>query len=140
MWVSVLVGVLYFTDMALRDQPYFPLYVQDFMTDEKLAECSASATGVFIRLMCVFHKSEQYGTIMLRPKDKQTPDTTANFAFKLVKQMPYPAQEINNALEELISEGVLTLDGDVLYQKRMVKDAEISLKRSEAGRTGGKSK
>ena len=43
--------------MALRDQPYLPLYVQDFLTDEKLAECSAMATGVYIRLMCIMHKS-----------------------------------------------------------------------------------
>ena len=47
--------------MALRDQPYIPLYVQDFMTDEKLNECSAATTEVYIRLMCVMHKSEKIG-------------------------------------------------------------------------------
>ena len=44
--------------MALRDQPYIPLYVQDFMTDEKLSECSAESTGVYIRVMCIMHKSQ----------------------------------------------------------------------------------
>ncbi len=54
--------------MALRNQPYFPLYVQDFLTDEKLAECSAESTGVYIRLMCILHKSEEYGCILLKTK------------------------------------------------------------------------
>ena len=58
--------------MALRDQPYLPLYVQDFLTDEKLIECSASATGVYIRVMCIMHKSDPYGMILLKQKDKQT--------------------------------------------------------------------
>ena len=57
--------------MALRNQPYFPLYVQDFMTDEKLNECSAKANGIYIRLMCIMHKSEEYGTILLKQKYKQ---------------------------------------------------------------------
>ena len=39
--------------MALRDQPYLPLYVLDFLVDEKLAYCSAESTGVYIRLMCM---------------------------------------------------------------------------------------
>ena len=46
--------------MSLRNQPYIPLYVQDFMTDERLNECSAAANGVYIRLMCLMHKSEEY--------------------------------------------------------------------------------
>ena len=41
--------------MARKDLPYLPLYVQDFLTDEKLMECTASATGVYIRIMCVLH-------------------------------------------------------------------------------------
>ena len=71
--------------MALRDQPYLPLYVQDFLTDEKLIECSASATGVYIRVMCIMHKSDPYGMILLKQKDKQTSSTIQNFALKLIK-------------------------------------------------------
>ena len=44
--------------MALREQPYLPLYVQDFLTDEKLNECSAESTGVYIRLMCIMDKAQ----------------------------------------------------------------------------------
>lgn len=124
--------------MALRDQPYLPLYIQDFLTDEKLIECSASATGVYIRLMCIMHKSEQYGTILLKQKDKQSDKQIINFACKLSRQMPYHVDEIKSALDELMDNNVLNIDGDLLIQKRMVKDCELSEKRALAGKIGGK--
>ncbi len=93
--------------MALRDQPYIPLYIQDFMTDEKLNECSAGATGVFIRIMCLMHKSNPYGTILLKQKYKQTSSTVTNFASMLLRQMPYSLIEIETGLQELLNEDVL---------------------------------
>jgi len=123
--------------MALRDQPYLPLYIQDFLTDEKLIECSASSTGIYIRLMCIMHKSEEYGTILLKQKDKQSSEPLQNFASKIAKQLPYTFDEVYAGLDELISEGVIIIDGDKLFQKRMVRDNEISEIRSEAGKKGG---
>jgi hypothetical protein len=123
--------------MALRNQPYIPLYVQDFLTDEKLIECSAESTGVYIRLICILHKSEEYGKILLKQKDKQDSKQIKNFALKLLKQMPYTLELIEKSLNELINEGVLLIEGDYLYQKRMVRDNDISLKRSESGKKGG---
>jgi len=143
--------------MALRDQPYLPLYIQDFMTDEKLTECSASATGVYIRIMCLMHKSEHYGKILLKQKYKQNVEQTtkqsteqsteqtfkqsskhiSNFACQLAKHLPYDYLTIMKALEELLTENVIYLDGDTLVQKRMVKDNEISEIRSKSGKKGG---
>ena len=124
--------------MALRDQPYFPLYVQDFLTDEKLVECSAAATGVYIRLMCIMHKSEHYGKILLKQKHKQTSEQIKNFALMIAKQMPYDTNVIFDSLKELVDENVLHIEGDFLLQKRMVKDCDTSIKRSSAGQSGGK--
>ena len=123
--------------MALRDQPYIPLYVQDFLTDEKLMECSASATGIYIRLLCIMHKSEEYGTILLKQKDKQGKNICLNFAYKLAKFLPYKTEEIAAGIEELVAEKVLQIDGDKLTQKRMIRDNEISEKRAIAGKKGG---
>lgn len=123
--------------MARRNKPYLPLYVQDFLTDEKLIECSAESTGVYIRLMCIMHKSEPYGTILLKQKDKQNASTIKNFACKLLRQMPYSAEIIERSLQELINEKVLTLDGDTLYQKRMVDDGKLSDVKAAAGSAGG---
>jgi len=124
--------------MSLREQPYLPLYVQDFMTDEKLNDCSAESQGVYIRLMCLMHKSEQYGAITLKQKDKQNDKQILNFAYKLVRQMPFDVETIVRSLTELLEENVLTLDGDTLFQKRMVRDGELSEKRANAGFRGGK--
>ena len=123
--------------MALRDQPYLPLYVQDFLTDEKLIECSASATGIYIRMLCIMHKSDEYGTILLKQKDKQSDKQVNNFALKLVKFMPYSESEIISGLNELITEGVLKIEDDKLIQRRMIRDNEISIIRADAGKRGG---
>lgn len=124
--------------MALRNQPYFPLYADDFLSDEKLSECSAESTGVYIRIMCLMHKSDEYGKILLKQKDKQNPKQILNFACKLVKHLPYTREVIERSLEELVFENVLQIDEDYLIQKRMVKDGELSDIRSKAGTEGGK--
>lgn len=128
--------------MALRDQPYLPLYVQDIMTDEKLNECSAATHGIYIKgLMCLMHKSEEYGKILLKQKYKQTSkqdvSMSLKFALQLTKHLPYSIDEIKNAIEELIHEEVCYFDGDYLCQKRMIRDNEISEARSLAGKKGG---
>ena len=123
--------------MALRNQPYIPLYVQDFMTDEKLLNCSAIATGVYIRLMCLMHKSSQYGKILLKQKDKQNPSKLLDFASKVAKSMPYQVEVVHEALAELVDEEVLQIEGDELIQKRMVNDCLLSEKRANAGKKGG---
>lgn len=123
--------------MALRDQPYIPLYVQDFLTDEKLNECSALAHGIYIKLMCLMHKSDKYGTILLEQKYKQSDKQINNFAIKLIKHLPFTTDEIVKGLNELLSEKVIYLDGDMICQKRMIKDNELSLKRADAGKKGG---
>ena len=124
--------------MALRNSPYLPLYVQDFLTDEKLADCSANANGVYIRLMCILHKSETYGKILLKQKYKQNESMCLNFASLLLRQMPYLMSEIQDGLEELLENKIIEIDGDYLFQKRMVKDGELSEKRAVAGQKGGK--
>lgn len=124
--------------MALRDQPYIPLYIQDFLTDEKLMECSAESTGVYIKLMCLMHKSEQYGTILLKQKDKQTDNQIKNFALKIARFLPFEIDVIERSLNELISEKVLQLEEDFLSQKRMIRDNNLSVIRSSVGSKGGK--
>ena len=51
--------------------------------------------------------------------------------------MPFPETTIKDSLKELIDEGVMKMEGDNLYQKRMVKDGELSIIRSGIGKKGG---
>ena len=125
--------------MALRDNPYLPLYVQDFLTDEKLIMCSASATGVYIRIMCIMHKSESYGKICYnKTANKQL--TADDFARILERFLPYSYKEIITGIEELLANKVLTIEGNCLCQKRMIRDMETSLKRGESGKKGMESR
>jgi len=129
--------------MALRDQPYIPLYVKDFTSDEKLRMCSPSAVGVYIFLMCILHREREYGKLQLRQSFVYTKGNTnaiqnpiqktqskenlyLQFAENLAKQMPFKADAILLALLELDYYGVIRLEGDTLCQPRMVRDGEIS--------------
>ena len=125
--------------MALKDQPYLPLYVQDVLTDEKLIECSPEAHGIYFRLLCLLHKQDKYGLICMKQKYKQTDNKIENFACMLAKQMPFEQKQITKGLEELYCEGVVSITEEQLFQKRMLHDGEISLLRSRIGKTGGSS-
>ena len=124
--------------MALRNQPYFPLYVQDVLSDEKLVECSAESHGVYFRLLCILHKQDDYGKLYLKAKYKQNESKIKSFAILLSKPLPFTVEVIENSLTELIEEKVLYIDGDFLCQKRMIRDCEISQLRAGAGSKGGK--
>ena len=123
--------------MALRDQPYLPLYIQDYLTDEKLNECSASTQGIYIKIMCLMHKSETYGKILLKQKYKQKESTCLSFALQLAKHLPFSKDELSKAINELLNENVCYFHDGFLCQKRMIKDNDLSLKRAEAGKKGG---
>lgn len=125
--------------MALRNQPYLPLYVQDLLTDEKLILCSAESHGIYLRLMCILHKQEVYGKLYIKQKYKQNESKFVNFATFLCLQMPFSQKQILDSLIELNEEGVITITDDELYQKRMVYDGELSLTRAKVGKTGGSS-
>jgi len=122
--------------MALRNQPYLPLYVKDFRNDEKLARCSASSHGVYILLLCILHSEKEYGKILLRQKERQNSSSIKNFADVFVRMMPFGVDEIESALTELVDFDVIQIEGDMLYQKRMVKDGNISEIRASAGKKG----
>jgi hypothetical protein len=124
--------------MSLRDQPYLPLFVQDFLTDEKLNECSAESHGIYIKLMCLLHKSETYGKILLEQKYKQNDKPLVNFANKFARHLPFTFDEILSGLNELSFNGVIQYNENELWQKRMIRDNEISCLRAKAGSKGGK--
>lgn len=123
--------------MALRDQPYLPLFVDDLLTDEKLIECSAASTGVYTKILCLMHKSKVYGKLMLKQKYKQNESKVENFALMLDNALNFKYNVILESIVELLYEEVVYIDGDFLCQKRMIKDNELSEKRAKSGSKGG---
>lgn len=124
--------------MALTDQPYLPLYVDDWMNNNKLKMCSLEARGLMIQIMCAMHKSDKYGEVLLNQKFKQTDNQIKNFAFQLARLCASSFDEVIKPFTELLEEEVLEIEADNIICRRMVKDANISLKRSQAGKAGGK--
>lgn len=126
--------------MARRNSPYLPLYVDAFISDERLAECSARAHGVYIRIMCLMHKSASYGKIPLSEKEcedlSDNDSVIARFTEKLSRHLPFSPDEIERGLRELLENGVLNITDNVLCQKRMIRDASLSERRSNAGQKG----
>jgi len=92
--------------------------------------------------MCILHKQATYGELVLfkqrlKQEFKQNPSMTEKFAYILTRLLTFTYEEILEALEELVAEGVLIIDGDRLLQPRMVKDNARSEARSAAGKKGG---
>lgn len=94
-----------------------------------------------ISIMCVMHKSDDYGRILLKQKSKlclsKTSSKVSDFASTLARFFAWDESEITPALDELLAENVLSIEGDYLVCRRMVRDADLSEKRSKAGKDGG---
>lgn len=140
--------------MALQDQPYFPLYVNDYVSSKQLNDCSAEAAGILFRLICLMHKSPEYGkliapTTLLKQVPKHVPkqvldevveqgnENVALFSAYLCRHMPYSVDEIKRGLSELLDCGILTIEDNILVYSEMLKRLEISQKKSASGRNGG---
>jgi len=122
--------------MALRNNFYIPLIVNDVLTDEKLMECSEASHGVYLRLICLLHKQKEYGCIVLTPKECVDENMILNFCHKLARQMPFKVENIKDALIELNEFDVIQIESNRLSQKRMVKDNALSETRSKSGKKG----
>ena len=123
--------------MPLTNQPYLPLYIKDWLTNNKLKLCTPATHGLLINIMCLMHKEDNYGTILLKQKFKQSNKQIINFASMFARMLAFDLVEIKPALEELIEEKILIIDNDLMICARMVKDAEISEMRANAGSKGG---
>ncbi len=143
--------------MSEKKDFYLKFNVKDFRTDSKVCRCSANANGVYIHLICLLFDSESRGRFLLpsdclknfaeilpRQNIQQTNQQTEQqistmcrcIAAPLVKHLPFFENEIESALVELLINNVLYLEGYYLCQKRMIKDVDLSRKRSNSGKKG----
>ena len=99
--------------MALNNQPYLPLYVDDWMNNNKLKLSSPSSHGLMISIMCIMHKEDFYGKILLKQKFKQNNKQINNFALQIAKLTAFDFNEILLPLEELIENKILIIDDDI---------------------------
>lgn len=87
--------------------------------------------------MCLMHKGDKYGMIILADDDLIYDDVLKNFTEKLSKHMPWKVEIIEKSLQDLIKKNVIKLQKNSLIQGRMVKDNKLSETRAKAGKKGG---
>lgn len=119
---------------------WFKFYADAWLADEGLVACSFASQGVFMRMLCLMHKSSERG-YLLAGSMVPTMD-------KLSRMLGSNPVELLPLLVELCDTQVLSkdekrtaCDGTILYfSKRMVRDTEQSETNSENGRKGWKTK
>lgn len=114
-------------------KPWLKFFPADWIGDERLRLCSLAARGLWVDLMCLMHKSDPYGHLLvngLAPSTKQ-----------LSRMLGASATEIHARLKELRDAGVFSLtDFSVIYSRRMVRDAQRQARMQEQGKLGGNPK
>lgn len=99
----------------MSDRPWFKFYPGDWRADEALRLCSLAARGLWLECMCVMHKAEPYGHLLVRGLSPSPSQLAA-----LVGATP---DQIEALLQELEWAGVFsrTREG-VIYSRRMTAD------------------
>ena len=113
--------------------PWVKWFWSDWKGEDGLRLVSLSAKGLWIEMLSIMASSKKRGYLLLI--DKQMPSKD------LAKLVGISEDETLGLLAELRNRGVFseTTDG-VIYNRRMVREAEISAIRSECGKMKGYSK
>jgi hypothetical protein len=111
--------------------PWFKFFPGDWQSDELLTMCSMAARGLLTELVCLMHKANPYGHLIVNgqaPTDRELA--------KLVRAAG--VAELRRLRAELLDRGVLSVTpGGVLFSRRMVRKAKQSAIGHETGKRGG---
>lgn len=102
---------------------------QDWRADEGIRRCSLAARGLWLEMLCVMWEGPVPGELRERGGETMT-------EARLALLVGAPPRKVRAALAELDTEGVFSRDGDVIYSRRLRREAQRSAKRAEAGRMG----
>jgi len=116
--------------MALANQPYFPFFPKDWMSDQKLKLASPQSHGIYIQVMCLMHEGKPYGSILYPQKFHQNTDQILNFCSLISRLSCFSESQVEAGLRELLDAEILLIRGNFLVCKRMVCDGYLSLIRS----------
>ena len=116
--------------MKKHDQPYFPLYPGDWLKCPEVRALSLEARMAWLEMLLLMWESTERGYLTLagKPMDRDTLARCLGFARLLLDRL----------LAEMEQYNVYSVREDgAIYNRRMVRDAEISSKRAIAGHKGG---
>jgi len=114
------------------NNPYIPLYVNDYLSEETLVGADLFDHGVWFCMMLLMAKSERRGYLCKK-------DGTALTVEEVVERCPKTQYgNVAEAIERLRVRETVSIDADgVMYCRRMVKDEEERKKKTEWGKLGG---
>lgn len=110
----------------MKARPSFQFYPSDWLRDPGLRSCSLAARGLWIDLLSFMHEADPYGHLRLNGHDVGIE--------ALSRMMGSPARQLRQYLDELEAAGVFSrTETGTVFSRRMVRDEEIRIKRSEGG-------
>lgn len=116
--------------MKKNDQPYMPFYIGDWKKAPEIRALSLAARGLWVEMLFLMWESTERGYLTING----VPMTTE----VLSRQVGFACDLLDGLLAELLQFNVYSIrDDGAIFCRRMVRDAEISLKRAIAGRKGG---
>lgn len=111
-------------------QPWFKFYPQDWRGDEELRSCSIGARGLWVEMLCVMHKAEPYGHLLINGKQV--------LPRQMAKLAGISDAECMKYILELESAGVYSrADDKSVYSRRMVRDKAKAEQAKQWGKGGG---
>jgi hypothetical protein len=112
--------------------PAFQFYPGDWRKDPELRSISLTARGLWIELLCLMHESSRKGYLVTKTGNSYTNE-------QLARMVGVDIHTLEICLTEIEANGVSSREDNtgILFSRRMVKDAEISQERREAGKLGG---
>lgn len=116
--------------MSADRHRWMKFWPQDWENDECLRVCSLGARGLWIAMLCLMHRADPYGHLLVNGR--------APSPKKLAAIIGGTEKEITGCLQELEEEGVFDrLPNGVIFSRRMVRDKIKSDEGREHGRSGG---
>lgn len=114
------------------NRPSFQFYPADWLTDHNLKNCSFSAQGLWINLLCFMHRGVPYGHLA----DSQGKAISMEQVWKQTGAKH--RRNFNQSLAELERNSVISRAEDGTYfSRRLVRDEQKRLKQAEFGKQGG---
>lgn len=113
--------------------PYLPFYVDAWRSEERLADVSLAARGLWIEMMALMHRADPRGYLVVSGRRLTLDDHVT-----IARQARAPEALTRKLLDELHAAGVFSIANDgTLYSRRMVRDTERRAQAKEWGKRGG---
>lgn len=114
----------------MASAPWLKFYPTDWQSDPALRMCSLAARGLWQEMLCIMHKAEPYGSLVVNGK--------AIGPKQLAILSGAPAREVETCLAEQEEHGVFSRDANgTIYSRRMRRDREKAERDKANGKGGG---